>query len=492
MRWVEPMTEFDELKKVMSPYVDSGVDGFNACIIAHIQQHLGESIDSAQLPDEGHVVNYIQKVVGKKPTHETMVDFLVTALTLCNINDNLHIYEWSEGVFVDAEVGYRLRKIIVRVLGVFDTPWSHNFEQETVRLLKRKVAQYKDTDVNKQVVVFRDQALDLKSLKLVPFDPKYLSTRKSDVSPKQGSTPNFDRFLKTTFNDDQDKIKFVWYWLAVQLQVDRAVNKLVFMYSSGASGKSTLIHVITRLLGSSNVSHNSLNHFNGEFGKENMIGRFAWILEESGDNISDFAGIKNIVEGNEMSVNRKNKIMVQTIFTLKVTLSFNKLPIPENTIGFSRRVVLLNFPNTFVGKGADKDLNGKLESEKDQIAFRAIEYLRELKSKYNYDLSQVITGSLQRETDEYFDKARGPVYMFLRQKCQRKNGSRTPKTEILNAFLDFLDETDEDSKGFNKPKSFWPEFKKQFRNLYGRDCSFSKSSIEYVNDLILSKEVKKI
>lgn len=52
------MTEFDELKKVMSPYVDSGVDGFNACIIAHIQQHLGESIDSAQLPDEGHVVNY--------------------------------------------------------------------------------------------------------------------------------------------------------------------------------------------------------------------------------------------------------------------------------------------------------------------------------------------------------------------------------------------------------------------------------------------------
>lgn len=97
----------------------------------------------------------------------------------------------------------------------------------------------------------------------------------------------------------------------------------------GASGKSTLIHVITRLLGSSNVSHNSLNHFNGEFGKENMIGRFAWILEESGDNISDFAGIKNIVEGNEMSVNRKNKIMVQTTFTLKVTLSFNKLPIPE-------------------------------------------------------------------------------------------------------------------------------------------------------------------
>lgn len=198
MKGMKIMTKFDELKRVMSPYVDGRVDSFNARIIAHIQQHLGESTDSAQLPDEGHVVNYIQKVIGRKPTYETMVAFLMTVLTLCNINDNLHIYEWSEGVFVDAEDGYKLRKIIVRVLELFSAQWSHNFEQETVRLLKRKVAQYKDTDVNRKVVVFRDQALDLNSLKLIPFDPKYLSTRKSSVSPEQGETPNFDSFLKTT------------------------------------------------------------------------------------------------------------------------------------------------------------------------------------------------------------------------------------------------------------------------------------------------------
>lgn len=75
MKGMKIMTKFDELKRVMSPYVDGRVDGFNAHIIANIQHHLRESADPEQLHDEEHVVNYIQKVVGKKPTHETMVDF---------------------------------------------------------------------------------------------------------------------------------------------------------------------------------------------------------------------------------------------------------------------------------------------------------------------------------------------------------------------------------------------------------------------------------
>lgn len=468
-----------ELKEAMAPYIDDPKSDFNAYIVSRLEgTNAVINISDRQLSE------YITRKVGENPTYESVVDFLQKTVNLISVDDEIHIYDVKEGIYVPTK-NYEVGRILIGVLRIIAFGWKSGFESEVIQLLKRKVPHYENSDMNKKVFMFKNNALDLESLQLVPFDPKYLATQKSQVDPKAGDTPVFDEFLSSTFNGDEDKIRFVWFWLAVHLQIDRAFNILVFMYSSGASGKSTLLNVIKAILGVANVTGTSIKDFNGSFGLESMISKYAWILEESGPTINDFANLKSLAEGNTLSVNRKNKPIIEVEFKLKITLSFNQLPVPELTVGFSRRLVLLSFPNTYIDGKADLNLSEKLRKEQDSIAYELIACLRKLKTVYGYDLSKVVAGKVKEETQDYLDGARSPVYLFLKEKCTKKIGERTSRSDILNSFNDFLNETNTNSKGFSKPKRFWGEFTKQYQEIYGSVPSFSKSGIEYVDDITL-------
>lgn len=468
-----------ELKGAMAPYIDDPKGNFNAYIVNRL-----EGINSASDISDKQLGEYITQKVGESPTYESVVNFLQKTVNLISVDDEIHIYDVKDGIYVPAE-NYEVGRILIGVLGIIAFRWKSVFEHEVIQLLKRKVTKYKNSDMNKKVFMFKYNALDLASLELVQFDPKYLATQKSQVDPKAGDTPVFDAFLSSTFNGDEDKIRFVWFWLAVHLQIDRAFNILVFMYSSGASGKSTLLNVLKEILGVTNVTGTSIKDFNGSFGLESMISKYAWILEESGSTITDFSNLKSLAEGNTLSVNRKNKPIIEVAFKLKITLAFNQMPIPEMTVGFSRRLVLLVFPNTYIGGKADLNLSEKLRKEQDSIAYELITRLRKLKTVYDYDLSKVVAGKVKDETQNYLEGARSPVYLFLKEKYTKKIGDRTSRSDILNSFNDFLNETNTDSKGFNKPKRFWGEFTKQYQEIYGSAPSFSKSGIEYVDDITL-------
>lgn len=403
-----------ELKEAMAPYIDDPKGNFNAYIVNRL-----EGINSASDISDKQLGEYITQKVGESPTYESIVDFLQKTVNLISVDDEIHIYVVKEGIYIPAEK-YAVGKIIIGVFEIITFGWKSGFENEAIQLLKRKVKKYKNSDMNKKVFMFKYNALDLDSLELVSFAPKYLATQKSQVDPKAGDTPVFDAFLSSTFNGDEDKIRFVWFWLAVHLQIDRAFNILVFMYSSGASGKSTLLNVLKEILGVTNVTGTSIKDFNGSFGLESMISKYAWILEESGATINDFANLKSLAEGNTLSVNRKNKPIIEAEFKLKITLSFNQLPIPEMTVGFSRRLVLLVFPNTYIGGKADIKLGEKLKKELAPITYKLLTYLRELKEVYGYDLSKVVAGKVKDETQNYLEGARSPVYLFLKEKYTKK------------------------------------------------------------------------
>ncbi|MCI5761900.1 MAG: hypothetical protein MR028_05660 [Ligilactobacillus agilis] len=161
-----------ELKEAMAPYIDDPKSDFNAYIVSRLEgTNAVINISDRQLSE------YITRKVGENPTYESVVDFLQKTVNLISVDDEIHIYDVKEGIYVPTK-NYEVGRILIGVLRIIAFGWKSGFESEVIQLLKRKVPHYENSDMNKKVFMFKNNALDLESLQLVPFDPKYLATQK--------------------------------------------------------------------------------------------------------------------------------------------------------------------------------------------------------------------------------------------------------------------------------------------------------------------------
>lgn len=93
-------------------------------------------------------------------------------------------------------------------------------------------------------------AIDLRTGKTLSTDPAALHTRSTTTAPDtEAPTPLWTRFLAQTFAGDEQLAAYVQRLIGVSL-VGRVLEQLLpFPYGAGRNGKSTLLGVITRLLG---------------------------------------------------------------------------------------------------------------------------------------------------------------------------------------------------------------------------------------------------
>ena len=103
----------------------------------------------------------------------------------------------------------------------------------------------------------------------------------------------------------------------------------------GGTGKSTLLEVITKIVGESFTSNVLLSQFSNRFVFANMLGKYVNIGDDDGknDELQNIGTLKSIITGNRVTIDRKNISPIECRIFAKQIYATNILPYIDFTDG---------------------------------------------------------------------------------------------------------------------------------------------------------------
>ena len=288
--------------------------------------------------------------------------------------------------------------------------------------------------------------------------------------------PLFSAFLGQVFRDDPDrneKTIAVLELMGYTLMSHARHERFVMLIGPGANGKSVLLSVLEKLLGSENVAGVQPANFDNRFQRAHLHEKLANIVTElkQGEVIAD-AELKAITSGEPATVEHKHKDpFVMRPFS---TCWFGTNHMPH-TRDFSdalfRRATILQFNRTFSDEEQDPLLKEKLLTELPGIlnfALRA--YGRALTDGFTHPpSSEAAKQEWRLEADQ--------VALFVDEVCERVEAAKVPVGEVFSYYQTWASQN-----GINKSMS-----KKGFRDRLTRlgFGSYRYLSTRYVTGLRL-------
>src|SRR5699024_12409680 len=103
--------------------------------------------------------------------------------------------------------------------------------------------------------------------------------------------------------------------------------------------------------------------FNSDFGLQPLVGKKVNLATESDVDAFKTGKLKALTAGEDISINRKNKMEITTKLPAKLGFLVNEWPfLTDDSFGFERRLFILPFDKTFLPHEQDKDLPKKLNA----------------------------------------------------------------------------------------------------------------------------------
>lgn len=223
-------------------------------------------------------------------------------------------------------------------------------------------------------------------------------------------TQRVEDFLELCSNGDIQK-RAILLEMIGDCFVKRALfQKMYIIYGEGGTGKSTLLRIITDLVGDENATYLSLQDLESTFYPWELIGK----LVNVGDDIpmkriNDSSIIKKLISGERMMVQRK--FGHPAAFSNHATMIFtaNKLPQTiDRTTGFMRRLVLIDM-NSRIQRPVSFFATQFTEADYEYLIFSSIDAIRaaidrgELSRSFTVDNNVQAYQRMQSTLSEYID-----------------------------------------------------------------------------------------
>ena len=193
-------------------------------------------------------------------------------------------------------------------------------------------------------------------------DPKLLSRIQCNVFyDKTKKCPKFEKFLSTSLeeeNDEDDDVKTttVLEMMALCFISSAIVEKAFIHVGAGSNGKSTLLNILTSIIGLDNITAKTIHDFEyNRFSVSALEGKLANISADVGKKgIKNTELIKKLIGGDPVDAEKKFKGTYA--FRPRATLIFsaNELPeVDDSSDGFARKFELIKWEKKFYGKDRD-------------------------------------------------------------------------------------------------------------------------------------------
>jgi len=307
-----------------------------------------------------------------------VIDKLIEAalnnkLGLCKYQDFIYIYngKYWESLLYNGDLKYTVfkRKLgeIAENMGIDPYKARHHFFQENLFKQFESAAQMEKRKTNNGILInLRNGTLEISSTgaNLRIFDKEdFLTYQLPFFYDETAVCPIFKRFLDTVLPDQDSQKLLSEYMGYVFINNDTLKEeKALFLYGSGANGKSVFYEVMKALLGEENVSQYSLQDLTNENGYYRAM--ISSKLVNYGTEISgrlQASIFKQLTSGETITGRLPYGNPLQINKYAKLIFNINELPKDvEHTEAFFRRFLIIPFNITIPEKDQNKALHTKI------------------------------------------------------------------------------------------------------------------------------------
>lgn len=340
------------------------------------------------------------------------------------------LYWYDHGVYKSGGESEFMR--IAQIL--LGEEWRQHYVKEALEWTKQaEIPPDKRTiNANDGLLNLQNGLLNWKTGELLDHTPDRLSTIQLPVvyDPNAGD-PSVMEFINSVIPDDA--INTVFEMIGYCLIPTTKYEKAIMLYGNGANGKSTLINLLTALVGQNNMSNISLqdletNRFKVAQIQDKLVNAFADLPRKGLVNANNF---KAIVSGDVLNAEHKYGNPFEFKPFAKLVFSTNELPWSADVSdGYYRRWLIIPFTKKFTGENRDANLVEKLTTPAalSTLLNYAIDGLRRLETQ------GFTESATARNVLKQYRKENDNVAYFIEECCELGEEYKCLTTTMYEAY----------------------------------------------------------
>jgi putative DNA primase/helicase len=294
-----------------------------------------------------------------------------------------------------------------------------------------------------------DGVYDFETGEFGPHFPDYHFTYQFPIKFNQDAIcPKTEAFLDQILTPEQRLT--MEEWLGFYFIRNYMFKKAMILVGDGDTGKTTLLEVITYLLGEDNLSHISLQKMSGDkFSAAHLYGKHGNIVDElSARDVSDTGSFKIATGGGSITGEYKYGNQFGFVNFSKFTFACNKIPdvsSDANDSAYFNRWIVMRFEKTITKKIPNFIQTLTIEEERSGLFNLAMKGLKRLldQGHFTYNLSA-------EETKVEMLRSGSTLAMFVTEMVEPCEGGEISKDDFYEAYAKFCTtrEISTDTKDF--------------------------------------------
>lgn len=384
----------------------------------------------------------------KKQYAEKKPSITITGLKIDNYIDNVEQFHNINPFFYDQtqifwlwnkkEYCYQkideidLMNMIDQELGFLGQTVTNSVKGNYLEAFKRVGRKHKPKNIPKTWVQFKDEIYDLISEQKIVAGPEYFTVNPIPWSMgRTGLTPKIDKL----FSDWQGENKEVLYEIiAYCCLTDYPIHTIIANIGSGRNGKTQYEKILTKFLGSENVTSSELDTLiDNRFESAKLYKKLVCIMGETNFGTIDKTSLlKKLSGGSLIGYEFKNKMPFTDYNYAKIIISTNSLPASTDTTeGFYRRWMIIHWNNNFE---EGKDIVDIIpDAEYEELAFKVFDVLKNLVERGKFS-SQ---GSIDDRKQKYI-MASNPLTLFFEECCDIGDKLFVKAKDLYHSYVQYL------------------------------------------------------
>ncbi len=287
------------------------------------------------------------------------------------------IWVYSDGIYVpNGDVV--IDRILDQVAGDYYTLRAAKETQRKIVL--RCMEEFKVFNSNPYLFCIKNGVIDMQTGKFLEHSPEYRLTLKSPVIYDETATcPEIAAFLRNSLGSDDNILSVLDILTAKTTTMN--FEYFAAAIGEGSNGKSVLEELIRKFYGDEQIAEVEIATLTqNRFDKIQLHDKRFLINSEVAGDIKESRTIKAISGGMRIDADQKNKNHIQFRPHCFILIDTNNPPrFADNTHGFERRLVKIDFPHKFV----DNPMKDTNEKKRDPLILEKISLPKETSGLLN-------------------------------------------------------------------------------------------------------------
>lgn len=383
-------------------------------------------------------VDYIKDVFlqDKKKGIHSLAENLCKENNFATFEDTDEIYRYKDGVYT----GNAHKFIASKTQAILGELCSINTVNEVIGHVKRVTYRKREGGDFEPLdkLCLKNGILDLNTLEIIPHTQDKIFLNKLPVKYDKEAkfeTSKIKKFFSEVLH--QDDIRIIQEISGFCLYKRYFINKGIMFVGVGRNGKSTTNNLLKAFLGKKNCSFVSLQQLmENRFASANLYGKLANIYSDlSPSSLKDTGKFKALRGEDTINAEKKFIHSFEFVNYAKMIYSCNQIPKTyDESDAFFSSWIIINFPNQFLGKDADKYLLEKITTEEELSALLnwALDGLKRLKENGEFSNSKSIN-----EMREEYIRLSDSVGAFNMDCIEISPDSSIDKKELYAHYCDY-------------------------------------------------------